>query len=93
MERSDFPREHSRNRRAVSPVRHYTLRAITSKTSIMKTSTQDKVEGTAKELKGKVKEVAGRAVGNPDLAERGRDEQAEGKIQKKVGDIKKVFDK
>jgi uncharacterized protein YjbJ (UPF0337 family) len=64
-----------------------------SKQRIMKTSTQDKVEGTAKEMKGKVQETAGRAVGNPDLEERGMDKKVEGKVQKKVGDIKKVFDK
>lgn len=59
----------------------------------MKSSTQDKVEGHAKDLKGKAKETAGRAVGNPNLEQRGLNDQAEGKVQKKVGDIKKVFDK
>lgn len=59
----------------------------------MKTSTQDKVEGQAKDLQGKVKEAAGRAVGNPNLEQRGLNDQAEGKVQKKVGDIKKVFDR
>ena len=58
----------------------------------MKSSTQDKVEGTAKDMAGKVKETAGRATNNPGLQQRGQDEQVEGKVQKKVGDIKKVFD-
>jgi uncharacterized protein YjbJ (UPF0337 family) len=59
----------------------------------MKSSTQDKTEGTAKQMKGKVKEAAGKAVGNPDLHAEGRGDQAEGKVQKKIGDVKKVFDK
>jgi uncharacterized protein YjbJ (UPF0337 family) len=59
----------------------------------MKSSTQDKTEGTAKDIKGKVKEATGRAVGNPDLQDRGAAEQLEGKIQKKSGDVKKVFGK
>jgi uncharacterized protein YjbJ (UPF0337 family) len=58
----------------------------------MKTSTQDKVEGSMKDAKGKVKEGAGKMVGNPNLRDEGRADQAEGKAQKKVGDIKKVFD-
>ena len=59
----------------------------------MKSSTQDKAEGTAKDLKGKVKEGAGRLVGNERLQADGRADQIEGKAQKKVGDIKKVFDR
>ena len=59
----------------------------------MKTSTQDKAEGTLKVAKGKIKEVAGTTVGNPNLSAEGRGDQAEGKVQKKVGDIKKVFNK
>lgn len=59
----------------------------------MKSSTQDKAEGTAKDLKGKVKEGAGRVVGNERLQAEGRADQIEGKAQKKVGDIKKVFDR
>jgi len=59
----------------------------------MKTSTQDKAEGTGKDLKGKAKEGAGKLVGNDRLRDEGRADQAEGKVQKKVGDIKKVFDR
>ena len=59
----------------------------------MKTSTQDKAEGTAKDLKGRAKESAGKLVGNDRLRGEGRADQAEGKAQKKVGDIKKVFNR
>lgn len=59
----------------------------------MKTSTQDKVEGHAKNLKGKAKAGVGEAAGKPNLRDEGRADQVEGKVQKKVGDVKKVFDK
>jgi uncharacterized protein YjbJ (UPF0337 family) len=59
----------------------------------MKSSTRDKAEGNANQLKGKVKEHAGRAVGNPNLRDEGLADQAAGKIQKKAGDVKKVFDR
>ena len=59
----------------------------------MKSSTQDKAEGTAKDLKGRVKEAAGRAVGNPNLQDEGTADRVEGKVQKKAGDVKKVFGK
>ncbi len=59
----------------------------------MKSSNQDKVEGTGKDLKGKFKEGVGKAVGNESLEAEGKVDQAEGAIQKKSGDVKKVFDK
>jgi uncharacterized protein YjbJ (UPF0337 family) len=59
----------------------------------MKSSTKDKIKGALREAKGKVKEESGKAVGNPDLRDRGTAEKVGGKIQKKVGDVKKVFGK
>ncbi len=59
----------------------------------MKSSTNDKIAGTAKELAGKAKELAGKATGNPDLEDRGTAEKVDGKIQRKTGDVKKVFGK
>jgi uncharacterized protein YjbJ (UPF0337 family) len=58
----------------------------------MKSSTTDKIEGTVKEVKGKVKEQAGKATGDVDLQDRGTAENLAGKVQKKVGDVKKVLD-
>ena len=46
-----------------------------------------------KEGVGAVKEKTGEMIGNPDLQDRGTAEKVEGKVQQKVGDIKKVFDK
>jgi uncharacterized protein YjbJ (UPF0337 family) len=57
----------------------------------MKSSLSNKVEGTAHEAKGKVKEVAGRVVNNPDLEAEGTAEKVAGRIEKKAGDVKKVF--
>jgi uncharacterized protein YjbJ (UPF0337 family) len=59
----------------------------------MNSSAKDKLKGTAKEALGRVKEGAGRATGNPDLQDEGTAEKLEGKAQKKVGDVKKVFGK
>jgi uncharacterized protein YjbJ (UPF0337 family) len=59
----------------------------------MKDSTKDKVSGTAHEVKGAVKEKIGRATGNPDLESKGNSEKIAGKVQKKVGDVEKVFEK
>ncbi len=58
----------------------------------MKSSTEDKAEGTAKEAIGMVKEKTGEVIGNPDLEARGTAERVEGQVQKKVGDVKKFFD-
>jgi len=59
----------------------------------MKSSTKDKIKGTAREASGAVKEKTGQAIGNPNLRDRGTAEKAGGAIQKKVGDVKKVFGK
>ena len=61
--------------------------------SSMNSSTTDKVKGTAKEVAGKVKEETGKAVGNPNLEDRGTTEKIAGKVERKVGDVKKVFGK
>ena len=58
----------------------------------MKSSTQDKAEGTAKDIAGSVKEVTGKAVGNPRLQAEGKAEKVEGQTQKKIGEIKKVLE-
>ncbi len=59
----------------------------------MKDSTKDKVEGAAHELKGTVKEKIGEATNNPDRQAEGQGEKVAGKVQKKVGDVEKVFEK
>ncbi|KQT87966.1 CsbD family protein [Aurantimonas sp. Leaf443] len=46
------------------------------------------VTGGAKELGGKLKEAAGKLVGNDRLAAEGRADQVEGKIEKNAGKMK-----
>jgi uncharacterized protein YjbJ (UPF0337 family) len=49
---------------------------------------KDQVKGRVEEAKGKVKEVAGRTVGNPDLEDRGTMQKVGGSVQKNYGDLK-----
>ena|GEM_PF-906944 len=84
---------HGEERNAPGPPRSGFRQSLNPIILTMKDSTQDKAIGTAKDLKGKVKEGVGKAVGNPNLRDEGRADQVEGKVQKKVGDVKKVFDK
>jgi len=56
----------------------------------MKSSTQDKAEGKMHQVKGKIKEIGGKAVGNESLEAEGKGENFKGKAQEKVGDVKKV---
>lgn len=59
----------------------------------MKSSKRDKTEGNLHEAKGKIREVVGDAVGNSDLEADGKNEQLAGKVQKKIGEIKKIVGK
>ena len=59
----------------------------------MKSSKTDKIDGAIHEAKGKVKEVTGKVIGNPNLRDTGTAEKVGGKVQRKVGDVKKVFGK
>ncbi|MDO9265391.1 MAG: CsbD family protein [Desulfosalsimonadaceae bacterium] len=59
----------------------------------MKSSTKDNAEGKMHQVKGTIKEVAGIIVGNENLEAEGKDENLEGKVQEKLGQIKKVMDK
>jgi uncharacterized protein YjbJ (UPF0337 family) len=59
----------------------------------MKSSTKDNTEGKMHKVKGKIKETAGKAVGNLDLEAEGKVEKFEGEAQEKLGQIKKVLDK
>jgi uncharacterized protein YjbJ (UPF0337 family) len=57
----------------------------------MRSSTKDKIKGSVSQAKGAIKEKAGKASGNVDLQDRGTAEKMGGTIQKKIGDVKKVF--
>ena len=59
----------------------------------MKSSTKDQTQGTFHEIKGKIKEVAGKLSDNPKLEGEGLGEKVAGKVQKKVGQVEKVLEK
>ncbi len=58
----------------------------------MKSSTKDNAEGKMHQVKGKIKDVVGKIVGNRDLEVEGKIENLTGKVQEKIGQIKKVVD-
>jgi uncharacterized protein YjbJ (UPF0337 family) len=57
----------------------------------MKSSIKDKVEGTFHEAKGTVKEMAGEITNNPKLEAKGKAEKIAGKVQGKIGQVKKAL--
>ena len=59
----------------------------------MKSSTRDEAEGKLHQVKGKIKEIAGKVIMNPDLEAEGQDEILVGKAQEKIGQVKKVVGK
>ena len=59
----------------------------------MKESTKDEVIGKAHELKGAVKEMAGKVVGKKKLEAEGAGEKVAGKVQGTVGRIEKALGK
>jgi uncharacterized protein YjbJ (UPF0337 family) len=59
----------------------------------MKHSTEDEIKGKINEIKGTLKEKVGHAISNPELETKGHDQKLDGKVQKKVGQIEKVFEK
>jgi uncharacterized protein YjbJ (UPF0337 family) len=59
----------------------------------MKPSTADRIRGKLHEVKGDVKEKAGRLTNDPNLEAEGQIEKLGGKVQKKIGQIEKVLEK
>jgi uncharacterized protein YjbJ (UPF0337 family) len=49
---------------------------------------KDRIEGSAKQAKGAIKEAAGKALGDAKLESEGKADKAAGKIQNAVGGIK-----
>jgi len=49
---------------------------------------KDEAKGAAKDIKGSVKEAAGKATDDPNLEAEGASERVEGKVQKGVGALK-----
>jgi uncharacterized protein YjbJ (UPF0337 family) len=68
-------------------------RKVNKELAMLKPGTQDQVEGKLHDVKGKVKEEAGKLINDPDLEADGEAEEIAGKIQNKIGQMKKVFGK
>jgi uncharacterized protein YjbJ (UPF0337 family) len=49
---------------------------------------KDRVEGSAKQMKGAVKEAVGKATGDSKLQAEGKTDKAAGKVQNAVGGLK-----
>ncbi len=49
---------------------------------------KDRIEGSAEQAKGKVKEVAGKITGDSKLETEGKADQIAGKVQNTIGGIK-----
>jgi uncharacterized protein YjbJ (UPF0337 family) len=58
----------------------------------MTNSTDDKITGTVHEVKGAIKEEAGKITNNPKLENNGKVEHAAGKLQRKIGEAKAVVE-
>jgi uncharacterized protein YjbJ (UPF0337 family) len=69
------------------------IQAVVLKEDTMKTSIRDKAEGAFHELKGTAKEIAGRLKEDPNLEAAGVGEKIAGRVQEKLGQIKKVLGK
>jgi uncharacterized protein YjbJ (UPF0337 family) len=59
----------------------------------MEMATEDKAANKAKEIKGKVKEVAGEATNDDDLKAKGRADQAKGSLKQAGEKVKDAFKK
>src|ERR1035437_1932538 len=59
----------------------------------MKPSTKDEIKGNTHEVKGAVKEAAGKVTNNPNLEAKGTAERNLGKVEKKVGQVEKGLEK
>ena len=49
---------------------------------------KDRIQGSAEQAKGKVKEVAGKALGDSKMEAEGKSDQVAGKVQNTIGGIK-----
>jgi uncharacterized protein YjbJ (UPF0337 family) len=56
-------------------------------------STEDKFDAKGDELKGKIKETAGRATNDEELEAEGRGQQVKGSLQQAVEKVKDAFKK
>jgi uncharacterized protein YjbJ (UPF0337 family) len=56
----------------------------------MTNSTRDKLKGSFHEVRGTIKEAAGKVTSDPKLKAEGKAEKKAGKVQQRIGDAKEV---
>jgi uncharacterized protein YjbJ (UPF0337 family) len=49
---------------------------------------KDRIAGSAKQVKGSIKEAAGKALGDAKLQSEGKSDKAAGKVQNAIGSLK-----
>jgi uncharacterized protein YjbJ (UPF0337 family) len=54
---------------------------------------KDRIAGSAKELKGAIKETTGKALGDAKLQADGKSDKVEGKVQNAIGGLKDALRK
>jgi len=59
----------------------------------MRSSTKDQIKGKLHELKGAARAKVGQVTNNPTLTAKGQGERLAGRLQKKAGQLKRVFEK
>jgi uncharacterized protein YjbJ (UPF0337 family) len=59
----------------------------------MKPSTENEIAGKVHQMKGKIKEKVGQLTNDPDLEAEGIGEKIGGKVQRKIGQVKKILGK
>ena len=59
----------------------------------MEDSAKDQTQGKYHVIMGKIKKFAGKISFNSELEGKGKDEERTGKLQRKVGEVKKVVGK
>jgi uncharacterized protein YjbJ (UPF0337 family) len=71
---------------------HTAQRCVSVASSPIKefTVNKDQVKGTAKDIGGKIQQEAGKLVGSSEQQAKGLNKQAEGKLQKGLGDAKEA---
>jgi len=52
---------------------------------------KNQIQGTAKDIAGKVQEEVGKLTGNDDQQIKGLDKQITGKVQESVGDVEELI--
>ena len=64
---------------------------VIPKENLMKSSTKDQAKGKFHKVKGKLVEIAGKVSMNSELEGTGKDEKIAGKVQERVGQVKRVL--